>query len=154
MSFSEKMRESFGVEGAKVEIEAAGEPVPVGGTAHAVVRIFGGTRPAQVETITVRVIEARRYWVDPGGRTIAEEEVARLADRGQLMPAWTRRAVSEQRVEVGRQVEPGQAHAVEVTIPIPAECGRTSASVAVTLNAQADIRGQIDPTGNGRLSVV
>jgi sporulation-control protein spo0M len=153
MSFSEKMRDSLGAEGAKVEVEAPDTPINVGGVASAKVLIHGGTQAAQIEALVMRVIEAKRHWVESGGNTMSEEQAQALPDRGHLMPAWTRETVSETRVDVGQVVESGQTHEVAVTLPVPENCGSTSPSVAVTINAQADIKGQIDPTGNGRITV-
>jgi sporulation-control protein spo0M len=69
------------------------------------------------------------------------------------MPAWTRRAVAQTRVAVGRSVDPGGDHELAVEVAVPADCARSSESVAITVNVQADIKGQIDPTGNCRLTV-
>lgn len=154
MSFSEQMRDSLGAEGAKVEVDPPADPVSAGGAANATVRIVGGAAPAQVDALVVRVIEARRHWVESGGRSVSEEEAQSLPDRAHLMPAWTRQTVSETRVDVGAVVEPSQTREVEVQAPVPETCGRTSGAIVITVNAQADIKGQIDPTGNGRLTVV
>lgn len=153
MSFSEKMRDSLGAEGAKVEVSTPGDPITAGSMAEATVTIHGGTQPAQIDALIMRVIEARRHWVESGGGTLSEEQAQQLPDRGHLMPAWTRETVSETVVEVAQVVESGDHHAVQVQLPIPEQCGRTSESIAITVNAQADIKGQIDPTGNGRLTV-
>jgi sporulation-control protein spo0M len=154
MSFSEKMRDSLGAEGAKVEVDPPADPVSAGASANAKVRIVGGASPAQIDALFVRVIEARRHWVDSGGRSVSEEEAQGLPDRAHLMPAWTRQTVSETKVDVGAIVESAQTHEVDVDAPVPEGCGRTSPAVVITINAQADIKGQIDPTGNGRLTVV
>jgi sporulation-control protein spo0M len=154
MSFSEQMRESLGAEGAKVEVEAPADPVVAGAEVRARVRIHGGTRPAQIDALVVRVIEARRHWVESGGRQLSEEEAQRLPDRAHLMPAWTRQTISETRVDIAERIESGAARDIDVSAPVPAACGKSSPALVVTLNAQADIKGQIDPTGNGRLTVV
>ncbi len=153
MGFSDKMRDSLGAEGARVEVMGLDESVPPGAVARTTIVIHGGTRPARVDALRVRLIRATRSWTDRQGNAISEEQAAGLGDRSQLMPAWTQDTVAELQVPVDREIEPGASADIPVEVAIPAECGTTSASCVVTLNAQADIKGQIDPTGNARLSV-
>ncbi len=153
MGFSEKMRESLGAEGARVHVEAPVGAVTRGEPTTAAITITGGTRPATVDAIVVRIIEADRHWVrDEDGARISEQDVQALDDRKGLTAGWDRHLVVTQRVELGQAIEPGQEHAlaVEVTVPF---CKATSPSCSHTLNVQADIKGQIDPAGNARITI-
>ncbi|MEL6185883.1 MAG: sporulation protein [Myxococcota bacterium] len=153
MGFSDQMKDSLGAEGARVEVETSEEAVGRGGIARATVRIVGGTEPAKVDNIVLRVVQADRHWRDREGQAIADNDAMALADRSHLMPAWSLTTVFERSLEVNETVDSGAAHEVEVELPIPETCGTSSMACAVTLNAQADIKGQIDPTGNGRLTI-
>jgi sporulation-control protein spo0M len=154
MGFSEKMRESLGAEGARVQVKAPAGAVARGETATAEITITGGTRPATVEAIIVRIIEADRHWVrnDDGAR-VSEEEAQALADRKGLTAAWDRQPVVVQRMEIGKDVEPGGEHTLTVDVTVPWGCKATSSSCSHTLNVQADIQGQIDPAGNARITL-
>ncbi|MBL4688809.1 MAG: hypothetical protein JKY37_29740 [Nannocystaceae bacterium] len=57
------------------------------------------------------------------------------------------------RVDVGHTVEPDETHVVVVEVAIPDDCASSSAACNHTVNVQADIKGQIDPTGNARITV-
>ena len=116
------------------------------------VTVEGGNKPATVDALVMRVVEARRHWVDANGTAVAEADAAAL-DRRSLQPAWTQQVLSEVRVDVDQQVEPGQTAYLPVMVSIPAECGPSSDGCKLTINAQADIKQQIDPTGNGRIVV-
>jgi sporulation-control protein spo0M len=153
MGFSDKMRESLGAEGARVEVSPSPGTVAPGGQGNAVITIVGGSKPAHVDAIVVRVVEADRHWTEADGTTVAETEAAALEDRRHLTAAWTRNTVSEARHEVGATVEPGARHEVEVAFEVPGACFPTSPARSHTLNVQADIKGQIDPTGNARFEV-
>jgi sporulation-control protein spo0M len=153
MGFSDKMRESLGVEGARVEVQGADETVSPGGVAHARVNIHGGTRAAKVEGLILRLIEARRSWQDSAGQAIAEDAAQALEDRSHLMPVWTRQTVSESRLEIEQSVDASDTHEVVVELAVPDSCGATSPACVVTLHAQADIKGQIDPTGTTQVPV-
>lgn len=153
MGFSEKMRESLGAEGARVQVKAPEGGVARGEIATASITITGGTRPATVDALIVRIVEADRHWVrsDDGGR-VSEEEAQALPDRKGLTAAWDRQAVAVQRVELGTHVEPGSEHALTVEVTVPS-CKATSPCCSHTLNVQADIKGQIDPAGNARITI-
>ncbi len=153
MGFSDKMRESLGAEGARVEVSGADATVAPGQPAHATVRIHGGTRPAQIDALIVRLVEARRHWTDTAGATIDEAQAQSLPDRGDLMPVWTRTTVAESRVEVGHIVDASEEREIEVDLVVPDNCGETTPACAVTLHAQADIKGQIDPTGTTKIRI-
>lgn len=153
MGFSEQMRESLGAEGARVEVQTDDAAVNPGGQVAATVRIHGGTRPATVDALRVRLIQAQRHWTSQEGARVEEADAARLEDRSHLMPAWTQATLLETRVDVATEVEPGQTHEVPLDLALPEDAPTTSTSCVITLNAQADIKGQIDPTGNGRVSV-
>jgi sporulation-control protein spo0M len=153
MGFSDKMRDSLGVEGTRLEVAAPKDPVAPGAIGQAQVTIVGGSKPAHVEALVVRIVEADRHWVDGDGGRVSEADAAELEDRRHLTAAWTRNNTAEYRHDVGVTIEPGQRHEVEVAFEVPSACGATSVARSHTLNVQADIKGQIDPTGNARFIV-
>jgi sporulation-control protein spo0M len=153
MGFSEKMRESLGAEGARVQVKAPEGGVARGEIATASITITGGTRPATVDALIVRIVEADRHWVrSEDGARVSEEEAQVLRDRKGLTAGWDRQAVAVQRVELGKDVEPGSEHALTVEVTVP-WCKATSPCCSHTLNVQADIKGQIDPAGNARITI-
>ena len=152
MGFSEKMKDSLGGDGARVLVNTNDAMVGRGSDLEVNVTVEGGNKPATVDALVMRVVEARRHWVDANGAAIAEADAASL-DRRSLQPAWTQQVLSELRVDVNQQVEPGQTAYLPVMVSIPAECGPSSEGCKLTINAQADIKQQIDPTGNGRIVV-
>jgi sporulation-control protein spo0M len=152
MGFSDKMRDSLGAEGAKIEVDAQGAAVAPGDIAAVTVVIVGGTKPAAVDALVVRLVEAERHWVDKDGKSHAEQSVA-ADDRSGLTAGWTRSTVAELRVEVGVTVEPGARHSVDVSLTVPEAARASTPACTHTISVQADIKGQIDPTGNARLSI-
>ena len=154
MGFSEKMRESLGAEGARVQVKAPEESVARGESRSTTVTIVGGTRPATIDALIVRLVEADRHWVrnDDGAR-VSEEEAQAMGDRKGLTAGWDRHPVIERRLDVGHTVEPGAEHEIIIDVEVPAECKATAPYCSHTLNVQADIKGQIDPTGNVRVDV-
>ncbi len=152
MSFSERMKESLGTEGARVQVEAPSEAVTPGQAANAKVRIVGGTKEARIDALVVRVIEARRHWMREDGSRLSEQE-APAAERRAMMPSWERRVVHQMNVEVGETVAAHAEHELEIEVQIPEGCGSTDHACVITLNAQADIKEQIDPTGTATLLV-
>ena len=152
MGFSEKMKDSLGGDGARVLVNTNDAMVGRGTDLEVNVTVEGGNKPATVDALVMRVVEARRHWVDANGTAVAEADAAAL-DRRSLQPAWTQQVLSEVRVDVDQQVEPGQTAYLPVMVSIPAECGPSSDGCKLTINAQADIKQQIDPTGNGRIVV-
>jgi sporulation-control protein spo0M len=153
MGFSDKMRESLGAEGARIEITPPSDPLVAGERATVTIAIVGGTRPASVDALSVRIIEADRHWVDPDGATMSEADASALPDRHHLTAGWDRATASDTRVPVGVNVDAAGHHEIEVPIDIPASCKESSASCSHTLNVQADIKGQIDPTANLRITI-
>jgi sporulation-control protein spo0M len=157
MGFSDKMRETLGSEGARVQFVEDGEgwaaKVAPGGTAEAKLTIVGGTKTARVEGVVVRVIVRHRHWSDNHGMTLTEDQARELDSRAHLMPAWSRDLIEQVRVDVDADVDPGSERDVLVEVPVPAHCDPTSPACTITLHAQADIRGQIDPTATGKLLV-
>lgn len=154
MGFSEKMRESLGAEGARVQVAAPQGPLGRGESASISVNITGGTRAATIDGLIVRIVEADRHWTrNEDGQRMSEEEVHGLSDRRGLTAGWDRRAVSEHRVDVGQTVEPHAEHDITVEVTVPEGCKLTAPYCSHTLNVQADIKGQIDPTGNVRVTV-
>jgi sporulation-control protein spo0M len=154
MGFSEKMRESLGAEGARVQVKAPEGAVARGEVASAAITITGGTRPATIDALIVRIVEADRHWVsnDDGAR-VSEEQAQAMGDRKGLTAGWERHPVVVQRVELGAPIEPGSEHALTVEITVPWGCKATSPCCSHTLNVQADIKGQIDPAGNARITL-
>jgi sporulation-control protein spo0M len=153
MDFTDKMRDGLGASGARVDVRVPDSPVAAGARLSATVVIAGGSKAAQIDALMLRLIEARRHWVAADGETVTEADAKALEDRGHLNPAWTRTTTAELRVKVGHTVEAGENHDVEIQIEIPDSCQPTAADCAHTLNVQADIKGQIDPTGNATVKV-
>jgi sporulation-control protein spo0M len=154
MGFSEKMRESLGAEGARLELEGLTGALPVGSTSTVRLIVVGGTRTVHVHGVVTRVIEADRHWVTDDGARMAEEHVCSLPERRGLTAGWDRRTLGTRRIEVDRTVEPGERIELELELELPSDCRPSSVSCSHTLNVQADIRGQIDPTANKRLTLV
>jgi sporulation-control protein spo0M len=152
MSFSERMKESLGVEGARVEVAAPEQAVPVGQDASLKISIVGGSRDAQIDNLILRLIESRRHWRTPDGQVISDEEANSRADRRQLMPTWSRRIVAESTLPVNQHIDAGGNHQIDLPLPLPNDCGATTSACVITVNAQADIKGQIDPTGTATLT--
>lgn len=150
MGFSEKMRDSLGAEGARLEVHPPATTIAAGATASISVLIVGGTKPAAVDALVVRLFEAHRHWTDPTGATIPESDPR---DRRGLVPQWSKVARSEQRIAVGTTIEPGQRHEIAIELAIPDGVESTSASCNHTVHVQADIKGQIDPTGLARITI-
>ncbi len=153
MSFSEKMRESLGATGVRLRVTPTSESHASGATLGAQVALEGGTTTAHIDALVLRLIEADRYWTDGDGNRVEESEAAGLEDRGHLTAAWDRRTIAQARMSVDHDVEASSESTIPVELEIPAECGSTSISRAHTLNVQADISGQIDPTANARVIV-
>lgn len=157
MGFSDKMRETLGSEGARVRFVEDGEgwtaQASPGGTAQAKLTLSGGTKTARVEGVVVRVIVRHRHWTDNQGMQLTEEQARELDSRSHLMPAWSRELIQQIRVDVEADVEPGDERELSVEVPVPEHCDRTTSACTITLHAQADIRGQIDPTATGKLLV-
>lgn len=146
------MRDSLGGDGAKVTVQTNGVMVGRGADLEVNVVLEGGNKPATVDALIMRIVEARRHWIDASGTAIHETDAANM-DRTTLQPAWTQQILSEQRVDVGQDVPPGETAYLPVMLSIPAECGPSGDACKVVINAQADIKQQIDPTGNGRIVV-
>lgn len=157
MGFSDKMRETLGSEGARVKFveddDGWAAKVAPGSTARAKLTIVGGTKTARVEGVVLRVIVRHRHWADQQGMTLTEEQARELESRSHLMPAWSRDLIGQVRVDVDAEIDPFAEREVEVEVPVPEHCDRTSNACTITLHVQADIRGQIDPTATGKLCV-
>lgn len=153
MGFSEKMRDSLGAEGARLQLHVPEGSLPAGSIGTAKLTIVGGTRPALVNALTMRVIEADRHWVEDDGTRIEEQEAQALPDRRGLTAGWERRTIGQRRMELDREIGPGERVELDLEVTIPTECKGTTLSCSHMLNVQADIKGQIDPTGNARIVV-
>ena len=150
MGFSEKMRDSLGAEGARLEVHPPATAMAAGATASVSVLIFGGSKPAAVDALVIRLFEAHRHWTDGTGATIPESDPR---DRRGLVPQWSKVQLSEQRIDVGTTIEPGQRHEIAIELPIPDGIEATSAACNHTVHVQADIKGQIDPTALARIAI-
>lgn len=157
MGFSDKMRETLGSEGARVRFvddeEGWAAKVAPGGTLQAKLTIVGGTKTARVEGVVLRVIVRHRHWADNQGMSLTEDQARELDSRNHLMPTWSRDLIGQVRVAIDADVDPGSERELVVEVPLPEHCDRTSDACTITLHAQADIRGQIDPTATGKLCV-
>src|SRR5688500_9792338 len=100
MGFTDKMRESLGAEGARIEIAAPSDAIAPGQRATIKVVIVGGTRAAHVEALVVKLIEAERHWVDGSGTKISEDDAQAVEDRRKITAGWTRNVAAEERVSV------------------------------------------------------
>jgi sporulation-control protein spo0M len=152
MGFSEKMRDSLGGEGAKIEVVPPSDAVAPGDTARFAVVIVGGSKAAAVDALTLRLVQAVRHWVDASGNTHDEDSVdgeARLA----MTAGWTRTTCAEWQMPLTVTVEPGMRHTIEVELAVPPDAVATSAACTHALSVQADIKGQIDPTGQARVQL-
>lgn len=152
MAFTDKMRDSLGAEGARLELTGPAEPVDPGTTTTAKLVIVGGTKAAQIETLTLRVIEARRHWKTESGEVVSEQDVTD-DQRKTLTPGWERATLSERRIEVNRTVDPEGREEIELEVAVPADCAVDTLALNHNLFVQADIKGQIDPTVVARLPV-
>lgn len=157
MGFSDKMRETLGSVGARLTVMADDEgwaaKVQPGETATAKIRIVGGTVPAKVEALVMRVITRHRHWTDGRGLDLTDSQARELEDRRHLTPSWSRETIHEARIPVERELDAGEEQVVEVAVEVPGHCDRTTTACTITLHAQADVRGQIDPTATGKLLV-
>ncbi len=157
MGFSDKMRETLGSEGTKVNFQIDNEGwaarVSPGGVAEATITIAGGTKTARVEALILRVIVRHRHWSDGQGMSYTDDQAREFEGQPQLMPAWSRELIGETRVEVEQDIDPSVERELTVQVQVPEHCDATSGACTITLHAQADIRGQIDPTATGKLLV-
>lgn len=151
MSFSEKMRESLGATGVRVRVTPSDDALSPGGTLTARVELEGGNQAAHIEGLMLRLIEADRHWTDDDGGRVEEHEAAGLENRDHLTAGWERRSVAELRVNVDQDLDASAESSLDVALDVPMDCKPSSVSCAHTLNVQADIKGQIDPTANARL---
>ncbi len=147
------MKDSLGGDGAKVLVQTNNAMVGRGSALEVNVVVEGGNKPATVDALIMRVLEARRHWVDADGNIVQDSDANEASQRGPLLPEWTQQVLKEHIVEVGQEVSPGSSAYLPVMIEIPDQCGPTGDACKVTINAQADIKQQIDPSGNGRIVV-
>jgi len=153
MGFSDKMRDSLGAEGARLEIVTPAAALAPGATATFSVRVVGGSKPAQVDAFVVRLLESHRHWVDATGAELDEVQARAHPQEAELVPTWAKRTVAEARIPVGTSIEPGQQHEQDIELAIPPGLTDTSAACTHTLYVQADIKGQIDPTAQVRVTI-
>ncbi len=80
MSFSEKMRESLGAEGVRLEITLPDDSLRAGSSVRTELTMIGGTKSARVEALVVRIIEADRHWRSEDGERVDEADALALMD--------------------------------------------------------------------------
>lgn len=151
--FSDKMRDSLGATGATIGVAIGDGSVHPGDAVHVEVTVTGGSNPATVDGVVVRIVEAQRHWTTDDGTRLEEDEAEAGArrDRGPLTAAWTRRTAHERRFDLGVTVESGASHVATLEVVVPSDCRTSSVSCNHTVVVQADIKGQIDPTGQAKL---
>jgi len=153
MGFSDKMRDSLGAEGATLRAEPPPERLTAGSLATTKIVVVGGTRPVQVDHLTLRIVQAKRRWIRDDGTSISEHEAQGLVDRAGLTAAWDRATLSEQKVRIGEALSAGERHEMSVELAIPDNCESTAPGCTHTLNVQASVKGQIDPATNAKLTL-
>lgn len=153
MSFSEKMRESLGAEGVRVEVRMPSEPLVAGQPHRGTVELQGGARPAHIERLLVRLVEAVRFWRDETGASLPEEEARTREERRNLTAAWSRTTLQTFTFEVGRELDAGAHLSIPIEIVVPGDCKPSSICCSHTLSVHAAIRGQIDPSTLARIVV-
>jgi len=153
MGFSETMRDRLGAEGSQVDVLTPEDTIPSGAHAEATVRIHSGVKTIKIDALILRLIEARRHWTDSQGNALLEEECQHLPDRGHLTPVWTRRTVAQTQISVEQTIEAERSFDFPVELPVPESCETSSAACVMLFHAQADIKGQIDPTGTGKIKI-
>jgi sporulation-control protein spo0M len=151
MGFTDKLREALGAEGVQIEAEVPEETVNPGGTLRATVAATGGTKEARLEAHIVRLIMGTRRWSDRAGNPVSEEDALAEVDRSHLVATWDRHEVAELRINVGHELQPGERHETSVELAVPTDCQPSTLARTYTVNVQADVKGQIDPTANARV---
>ncbi len=153
MGFSDKLRDALGGHGVRLSGALDEDTVPAGKTVRGTVEARAGEQPARVEAITVRLIRARRRWTGPDGAAVPEEDALALIDHSHLSVHWDQEVVFEARVPVGEDLASGAATTVPFEFALSTDAEPTAPNRVYTVNVQADVPGQIDPTTNLRLSV-
>jgi len=153
MGFSDKMRDSLGAEGARIEVDVPSEPTPAGGRCRAVVGVVGGNKDSHVDGFAARLVQAARTWTDASGQPVSEQAAMAADDRSSLQPSWTRTTVHEWTVRVDRPVPAGERVDVDLAFDVPEGAAASGPALNYTLLVQADIKGQIDPTGTAKVPV-
>lgn len=147
------MRESLGAEGVRLDVFVPRGPATPSKPLSATLKLRGGTRPARIDGLVLRIVEADRYWTDAHDQRIEERDARELSDRRHLTASWDRRTVGERRIELGLDMQPHDEQNVDVEILVPSDAQFTTECRSHTLNIQADIKGQIDPTTNARITI-
>lgn len=153
MSFSEKMRESLGAEGLRLELPPPSAPLAAGQPYASEITFHAGSRPARVARIFVRIIEAHRYWKDASGEVIPEEDAQQRPDRRSLEAVWDRRTLQTSTIEVDRDIAAHSSSILPLEIDLPLDCLPSTLSCCHALSVQAAVPGQIDPSTLVRILV-
>lgn len=153
MSFSEKMRESLGAEGLRLELSPPSAPLVAGQPYASQVTFHAGSRPAHVARIFVRVIEADRYWKDANGEVVPEDDAQQRPDRRLLEAAWARRTLRTLQFDVGQDIAAHGTSVLPLEIDLPLDCRPSTLSRCHALSVQAAVPGQIDPSTLARILV-
>lgn len=153
MSLSDKLRAGLGAQGTRVEVSNTDGVGRRGTTIPLTVTVVGGVRPAVVDALRVRLVEARRHWEERGGKTVSEEQAQALPDRTQLVPRWRRETIHERKLPMGQALSDGQRREVAVEFEIPPICAATTVGCTHLLHVVAEVKGQIDPSCNLKLRI-
>ncbi len=153
MGFTDKLREALGAEGVRLSAAVANDQVAAGSILRAQVTATGGTKEARVDAYIVRLIQSTRRWTDQTGNPISESDALAEVDRSHLVATWDRRPVTEIRVDVNQDLAPSEAGDTPIEITVPTECQPSTLACNYTINVQADVKGQIDPTANAHVRI-
>ncbi len=153
MGFSDKLREALGADGVHLEIRLPEDTVAAGGTLVVEITATGGNKPARIGGFTARLLRAVRHWTDPEGRPVDEADALALVDRSHLTAHWAREEVARAIDEHAHELAPGEPCTLTLELAVPTDCVPSALACTYTVNVQADVKDQIDPTANARVRV-
>ncbi|TPV95784.1 MAG: hypothetical protein B7733_08160 [Myxococcales bacterium FL481] len=153
MTFSESMQACLRGSGVRVEVEPQAPRATRGATCPATIRVSGGTDEALLRSVVLRLLVATRQWTEPDGQPVEASRFTTRASRRHLSPVWTRTTVAEARVEVHERVAAGASTVVDAEVPVPEACPVTGPGTVLSVNAQAVVEGQIDPTASAAVTI-
>ena len=153
MGFSDKLREALGADGVHLEARLPEDTVAAGGTLTVEITATGGNKPARIGGFTARLLRAERHWSDPEGRPVDEADALALVDRSHLTARWAREEVARAVDEQARDLAPGEPGSLTLELSVPTDSPPSSLACTYTINVQADVKDQIDPTANARVRV-
>ncbi len=153
MGFSDKLRDALGGHGVRLEGRLDEDAVPAGNTVRGAVTARAGEQDARVEAVVVRLVRADRRWQGPDGAEVPEADALALIDRSHLKVRWEQHVVLERAIPVGEDLAAGADLEVPFEFPLGTDTAPSAPNLVYTINVQADVPGQIDPTTNLRLVV-